>query len=158
MSNEICDEEKASEGSPASRRSSDDEPASQPITSQVFFEEDQKELSASLDDGDVDGDLSASMKVSTAELLTPETMSKNAEQEPVVEVAEETEVIGDESMREKSNDEDGTKDNDVSIEVEIEDDVRQVDDMEDVESARDVMSDTMNEPEEGKLSGTIFSH
>ena len=33
-----------------------------------------------------------------------------------------------------------------------------VDDMEDVESARDVVSDTMNEPEEGQLSGTIFSH
>ena len=33
-----------------------------------------------------------------------------------------------------------------------------VDDMEDVESARDVMSDTMNDPEEGQLSGTIFSH
>ncbi len=33
-----------------------------------------------------------------------------------------------------------------------------VDDREDVESARDVMSDTMNEPEEGQLSGTIFSH
>ena len=33
-----------------------------------------------------------------------------------------------------------------------------VDDMEDVERARDVVSDTMNEPEEGQLSGTIFSH
>ena len=33
-----------------------------------------------------------------------------------------------------------------------------VDDMEDVESARDVVSDIMNEPEEGQLSGTIFSH
>ena len=33
-----------------------------------------------------------------------------------------------------------------------------VDDMEDVESARDVVSDTMNEPEEGQLSGTILSH
>ena len=33
-----------------------------------------------------------------------------------------------------------------------------VDDMEDVEGARDVVSDTMNEPEEGQLSGTILSH
>jgi len=33
-----------------------------------------------------------------------------------------------------------------------------VDDMEDVESARDVVSDTMNEPKEGKLSGTILSN
>ena len=33
-----------------------------------------------------------------------------------------------------------------------------VDDMEDVESARDVVSDTMNEPEEEQLSGTILSH
>jgi hypothetical protein len=33
-----------------------------------------------------------------------------------------------------------------------------VDDMEDVEDARDVVSDTMNEPDERQLSGTIFSH
>ena len=34
-----------------------------------------------------------------------------------------------------------------------------VDDMEDVvEGAKDVVSDTMNENEEGQLSGTIFSH
>ena len=33
-----------------------------------------------------------------------------------------------------------------------------VDDMEDVEGTRDVMSDTMNEPKEGQLSGTILSH
>jgi hypothetical protein len=32
-----------------------------------------------------------------------------------------------------------------------------VDDMEDVEGARDVVSDTINEPEEGQLSGTILS-
>lgn len=34
-----------------------------------------------------------------------------------------------------------------------------VDDMEDVvEGAKDVVSDTMNEHEEGQLYGTIFSH
>jgi hypothetical protein len=33
-----------------------------------------------------------------------------------------------------------------------------VDDMEDVESTMDAVNDTMNEHEEGQLSGTIFSH
>lgn len=34
-----------------------------------------------------------------------------------------------------------------------------VDDMEDVvEGARDVVNETMNEPDEGQLSGTISSH
>jgi hypothetical protein len=136
LSTESRDEEQASEGSPACQPSTDDEddePASQPITSEVFFEEDvQKEPSDSLEDGDVDGDLSASMKVSTAELLTPETISKDVEKVPVVEVAEVIEVFADESMGDKRNGEDGTKDNGVSIEVEIED-VRQVDDMDEVE-------------------------
>src|SRR6266496_941274 len=112
--------------SPASQPPIDDEPLSSPVQGEVLFKEDiQGEPHEFLEDDD----MPASMKVSTAELLTQEPTS--AEKEQRREVVQVTEITVEEQPAEEHGP--GEEVRAELVEVEEVEDSRQVEEMDEVE-------------------------
>ena len=113
--------------SPASQAPFDDEPPSSPVQGEVLFQEDsQREAREFLEESDI----SASMKVSTAELLTQEPT--DVEEEKTLEVVKVTDITVKEPPEENVSVEKEVNVDDVEVE-EVEDNRRQVEEMEDVQ-------------------------